>query len=106
MTWQVKLDSNHREIGENLRKLGWPHLDVARHRGLGFDFFTRHCDGYPILLEVKRPGPPSARKLTESEKFMQRLFPEFYRIAQSWDEVLEAIGLAPGSQASLTVKRP
>jgi len=106
VTWQVKLDEGHREIGENLRKLGWPHLDVARHRGLGFDFFTRHCDGYPILLEVKRPGPPSARKLTESEKFMQRLFPEFYRVCQSWDEVLEAIGVAPGSQASLTVKRP
>jgi hypothetical protein len=90
---QVKLDANHKEIGANLRKLGWPHLDVAHHRGLGFDFLTKHRDGYPILLELKRPGPPSVRKLTESEAFMQTMFPQFYRVAQNWDEVLVAIGL-------------
>lgn len=93
MTWQVKLDAGHKEVGANFRKLGWPHLDVARHRGLGFDYLTKHRDGYPILLELKRPGPPSARKLTGSESFMRDMLPEFYRVAQSWQEVLEAIGL-------------
>ena len=93
MTYQVKLDAGHKEVGANFRRIGWPHLDVARHRGLGFDYLTRHRDGYPILLELKRPGPPSARKLTESEREMQAMFPQFYRVAQSWGEVMQAIGL-------------
>ena len=95
MKYHAKFDENHKEIAAEFRKIGWPAKDVARHAGLGCDFITRHKDGFPILLEIKRPGPPSARKLTESETFMQRMFPEFYRVAQSWDEVLRAIGLVP-----------
>ena len=94
MTWQVKLDEGHKEIAKALRKMGWPHLDCARYRGLGFDFLIKHRDGYPVMLELKRPGPPSARKLTESEERMRAIFPEFHRTAQSLDEVLRAIGLA------------
>jgi hypothetical protein len=93
VTYQVKLDSGHKEIAAALRRMGWAFLDCAKYRGLGFDFLIRHRDGYPVLLELKRPGPPSARKLTESEEAMRAMFPQFHRTAQSLDEVLRAIGL-------------
>lgn len=90
-----KRDEGHAEIGAAYRAINWPHLDTSRHAGLGCDYITRHKDGYPILLEVKRPGPPHCRKLTDSEKRLQAMFPEFYRVAQSVDEALCAVGLVP-----------
>jgi len=99
-TYQVKLDAGHLEVTKALRRIHWPFVDVAKHRGLGCDILTRHKDGYPIMLELKRPGPPSARKLTDSEAALQGLFPSFYRIAQTLDEALGHIGLASGQTFS------
>jgi len=93
MTYQVKLDAGHKEVTAALRHMGWPFLDVSRHRGLGCDLIVKHRDGYPVLLELKRPGPPHCRKLTESEAALQGLFPDFFRIAQSLDEALGHLGL-------------
>ena len=95
MRYAAKFDASHVEITKGLKRMGWPFKDCARYAGLGFDVLTRHRDGYPILLELKRPGPPSVRKLTESEAFMRDAFPQFYRVAQNWDEVLLAIGWGP-----------
>jgi hypothetical protein len=90
-----KRDEGHADIGAAFRAIGWPILDTSRHAGLGCDFITRHKDGFPIFLEVKRPGPPHCRKLTDSEKRLQAMNISFYRIAQSVEEAFEAVGLPP-----------
>lgn len=50
--------------------------------------------GYPVFVEVKRPGPPWVRKLTPSEAKLQALFPQFYVVVQDVEEALAAVGLA------------
>lgn len=94
MRYRAKFDGSHVEITRELRRMGWPFIDVARFGGLGCDLIVRHRDGYPILLELKKPGPPSLRKLTESEEALQALFPQFFRVAWDWPGVLAAIGLS------------
>jgi hypothetical protein len=93
--YAAKFDASHVEITRGLKRLGWPFKDCARYSGLGFDILTKHKDGYPLLLEIKNPGPPSSRELTESEEAMRLLFPQFFRVATNLDEVLRAIGWGP-----------
>lgn len=95
MRYRSKFDASHAPITKELRKLGWPFIDVARYPGLGCDLIVKHRDGFPILLELKNPGAPSTRELTDSEKALRALFPDFFRIAWDWPGVLAAIGLTP-----------
>lgn len=87
-------DRNHGEIQQALLDAGRPVHDVSRHHGLGCDIVTEHRDGSLVLLEVKRPGPPSARKLTASETALQAKFPASFVVVQSISEALLAVGIA------------
>ncbi len=93
MNRSVKHDVNHVPLCAVLRRLGWPYREAAHYHGLGCDIITKHRDGSPRFIEFKRPGPPSCRKLTESEELLQRLLPEFYAVVQTEDELLTAVGL-------------
>ena len=95
MRYAAKFDASHVAITKALKRIGWPFRDVARLPGLGCDILTKHKDGYPIFLELKPPGPPSSRKLTESEEDLSKMYPQFFRVAQTLDEALEALGLTP-----------
>lgn len=94
MSYGYKTDASHKGITRGLKRIGWWFHDCARYPGLGFDILTKHKDGYPLLLEVKNPGPPSSQKLTESEQAVLEAFPQFFRVVYSLDHALEAIGLA------------
>ena len=89
---QTKRDANHKEIAGALRKAGVEFRDVSMHRGLGCDLLARHRDGYIVAIEIKRPGPPSSRKLTESEESLRVMFPEFFRVCQTIEEAFRACG--------------
>ena len=89
----AKRDVNHAEIRDALRKAGFRVLDVAGYAGLGCDLMTEARDGRVVLLEVKRPGPPSARRLTDSEKALMALFPTSFFVVQSVEEALRACGI-------------
>jgi hypothetical protein len=89
-----KRDSSHASIKAALLAAGRPVKDVAHLAGLGCDLITAHISGFPLFIEVKREGPPSSRKLTDSEKALQALFPQFFRVAQTAEEALMAVGLA------------
>jgi hypothetical protein len=92
MSWTVKLDSNHKALTAFLRSIGWWFLDTARFRGFGADLLTRHKDGYPLLIEIKPEGKLTESSFTDSEKQMRTAFPEFWRVAQTVEQLAEAIG--------------
>lgn len=77
-------DSNHADVGDYLRKLGWSVLDLAQH-GASIDYVVGQ-PGFAALLEVKKPGPPSARKLTTAEKKIRDNWTGPYVLAQSGEE--------------------
>lgn len=91
----VKRDSSHAPIKQALLDVGRPLRDVSHLAGLGCDFIVEHLDGYPIFLEAKPDGPPSKRKLTPSEEALRAMFPRFFKVAQTPEEALEAVGLCP-----------
>ena len=91
--YACKFDATHVEITKGLKQIGWWFKDCARYPGLGFDILTRHKDGYPLLIEIKNPGPPSAQKLTDSEQAMMEAYPEFFRVVTTLEGTLRAIGL-------------
>ncbi len=94
MNYARQVDSSQAAITKAFRDVHWWHRVVSHHAGLGFDILTRHRDGFPVFLEVKTPGPPSSRRLTESEKTLRDAFPQFFRVAMTPEEAFEAVGLA------------
>ena len=81
----AKRDVNHKDVGDFLRSLGWSVLDLADH-GDGVPDYAVSKDGYCALLEVKKPGPPSARKLTVREEEIRKGWQGGYVVAQSGEE--------------------
>lgn len=77
-------DCNHGSVGDYLRNLGWSVLDLAQY-GMSIDYAVSK-DGYAALVEVKRPGPASARKLTEAEEKIRADWQGGYVVAQSGEE--------------------
>lgn len=89
-----KLDANHLEIKNALLEAGRPVFDSG-HMGSGLsDLITTHVDGHVIFVEVKRNGPPSARKLTPAEEKFRKKFPQAHVVVQTKSEALRAVGLA------------
>lgn len=83
-----KKDGNHKSVGDHLRALGWSVLDLAQY-GMSIDYAVSRRDGddsFCALVEVKPPGPPSARKLTEKEQKIKDDWQGGYVIAQSGEE--------------------
>lgn len=90
----VKRDENHAPLCAFLRSIGWWYRDCSAYGKLGFDILTRHREGFPVMVEFKKPGPPSCRELTESEETLRDALPGFYRVVQTQDELCAAVGLA------------
>lgn len=65
--------------------MGYSVLDLADH-GDGVPDYAIGWDGGAALLEVKKPGPPSARKLTALEQRVRDGWQGPYIIAQSGEE--------------------
>lgn len=81
-------DSNHKSIGDYLRNLGWSVLDLAQY-GMSIDYAVSRRDengAFCALVEVKRPGPASARKLTAKEQKIRDNWQGPYIVAQSGEE--------------------
>ena len=93
MNYAKRVDASQKAITEAFRRVHHWHRVVSHFSGLGFDILTRHKDGYPVLLEIKSPGPPSSRQLTESESTLRDAFPEFFRVAVTPEDALAAVGL-------------
>ncbi len=88
-----KPDVNHLEIKRCLQGAGRPVFDSG-HMGSGLsDLITTHVDGHVVFIEVKRPGPPSARKLSPAELKFSKMFPGSYVVVQSKAEALRAVGV-------------
>ena len=88
-----KLDEGHGKIKKAIQDAGRPVFDAAA-KGSGLpDLISEHLDGHVVFIEIKRPGPPSARRLTPKEEAFRALFPTSYVIVQSADEALAALGL-------------
>lgn len=99
---RVKLDENHAGILADLRKVfgsavkdtsrlgdGWPDVMVARH-------------GYLIGIEIKRPGPPSARKIRESQAAHKAWCDRYgvpYAVVQNSAEAIDAVMREPVRRA-------
>lgn len=81
----AKRDVNHQSVGDYLRKLGYSVLDLADH-GDGVPDYAIGWAGGAALLEVKKPGPPSARNLTDAEQAVRDRWQGPYIIAQSGEE--------------------
>lgn len=88
-----RTDVNHLPIKRALERIGRPVKDVARYHGFGCDLVTETLGGEVVFLEIKKPGPPHCRKLTESEQALQKLFPWSYFVVQTEEEALRACGL-------------
>jgi hypothetical protein len=93
MNYAKRVDASQKAITEAFRRIHWWHKVVSHFSGLGFDILTRHKDGYPVLLEIKSPGPPSSRQLTDSEQALRAAFPGFFRVAVTPEEAFSAVGL-------------
>lgn len=81
----AKRDVNHKDVGDYLRALGWSVLDLADH-GDGVPDYAVGKPGFAALVEVKKPGPFSARKLTEAEQRIRDNWTGPYIVAQSGEE--------------------
>lgn len=82
-------DVNHVAVGDHLRNLGYTVLDLADHGDGVPDYAVSiNEDGRPwaALLEVKAPGPPHMRKLTEAEEAVRARWQGPYVVAQSGEE--------------------
>jgi hypothetical protein len=94
MAHLVRRDPNHHAIKQALMDAGRPVKDVSHYAGLGCDLLTEHLAGYMVLLEVKDgTKPPSARRLTDSEKDLRARFPRSFVEALSVEDALRAVGL-------------
>lgn len=81
----AKRDSNHKSVGDYLRNLGYSVLDLADH-GDGVPDYAVGWEGGAALVEVKKPGPASCRKLTEAEQRTRDRWTGPYIVCQSGEE--------------------
>jgi hypothetical protein len=69
---RARLDSNHVQVADAFRRLGWHVISTAR-MGRGFPDLLVARHGVMKLIEIKDGAKvPSARKLTEDEEVFHR----------------------------------
>lgn len=90
----AKVDANHPEIVEALRKVGCEVLSLAQV-GQGVpDLLVRTRGGRLLLLEIKDGTKPrSERQLTVHQKRFHDVWRPCCRIVESVDEALQAVAL-------------
>lgn len=83
----AKVDANHADIREALRKAGW-HVEDTFKLGNGFPDLVAIKHGRVEFIEVKDGRKsPSARKLTEDEQALANRF----AAAGKWVHVIESV---------------
>ncbi len=90
-----RLDFNHLVVKRAIKDAGRPVYDAGKLGSGLSDLISQHVDGRIVFIEVKRPGPPSARTLTPAEEKFRALWPDSYVIVQSPEEALRAVGVVP-----------
>lgn len=95
MTRARKVDANHAEIRDGLRAvLGSKSVVDTSSIGGGYGDLMVAREGVTSWIEIKRPGPPSARKLTPAEEKFRRWCDAHkigYLVVQSLDEALSGL---------------
>ena len=89
-----RTDGPHAEVRKALRKLlGDAHVRDVSQSEIGCDLIApeRH-EHFPIFIEIKPKGPPSARKLRPNEEALQAAFPDHYVVVSTPAEALRALG--------------
>jgi hypothetical protein len=89
-----KLDANHTEIVQALRKLGCPVLDISMVGGGAPDLVVATIRGEWIMLELKT----AKGVVSERQKQFHSKWPGIIHIVRSVDEALRAVGLDPGAK--------
>ena len=92
MRHAAKVDNNHAEIRDALRKIpGMAVLDTSAMSGLGCDLLCSWQAGPPVMLEVK-----SSRRaaLTDSEKKLAGMFPGHWHRVDSVAAAVAVFGLS------------
>lgn len=82
-----KKDVNHVDVGDAMRAAGYSVLDLAQF-GVSVDYAVASPGHFTALVEVKKPGPPSARKLTEKEQELRDGWQGAYIVVQSGEEAV------------------
>ena len=90
----AKVDTNHGEIRDGLRRVFGPDAvqDVSMYSGLGFDLIAV-ARGRTMFFEVKQPK--KVTRLTESEIAARARYGPLWRVVTTLDEALEALQEAP-----------
>lgn len=92
MSYARKVDGNHREIVDALRRVPGVHVqDVSACPNLGFDLIVRYQDRAPMLMEIKA-GAKSP--LTISEKAARKFYSPYWARVESFEEALIALGIS------------
>lgn len=93
MTRARKVDTNHGEIRDGLRRVFGPDAvqDTSMYPGLGFDLIAV-ARGRVAFLEVKPPR--KATRLTESEQTARARYGDLWRVVTTLEEALEALDVA------------
>ena len=79
-------DSNHVQVGDYLRALGWSVLDIADN-GDGCPDYAVSKPNFAALVEVKDGSkPPSARKLTPKQQQVKDNWQGPYVLALSGED--------------------
>ena len=87
-------DANHGKILQGLIDAGFSVFDASRcGYGVSDLIVTKPGTVNVWFIEVKRPGPPSARKLNANEEAFRTVFPLNYYVVQDVEEALVAMGV-------------
>lgn len=92
-----RVDANHAQIRDGLRAVLGDRVKDTSWIGHGWPDLVVAFKGRLHMVEVKRPGPKSARTLTDAEHEFQAWCHANgleYHVAQSLDEALAALGLS------------
>lgn len=95
-----RVDGNHGEIRDGLRKLGYLVRDTSK-MGQGFpDLLVKVGCKLPVLLEIKdQKKPKSGQKLTGSEVEFFEDFGAISYVVTTLDEAISAVGNSKFRQA-------
>lgn len=83
---KTRKDANHAEILDYFRQAGAIVEDVSALSGLGFDLIVS-AYGAVVMVEIKDgEKPPSARRLTQSERDAQMRWGDKFAVVESVEQ--------------------
>jgi hypothetical protein len=100
-----RVDENHSDIRDGLRRLGWDVADLSGCGGGVPDLMVRlSAGGMPYFLEIKRGGVPlSAQRLTKAQEEWHRFAHFITSKVTSLEEAVEALTWAKARHMALVL---